>query len=112
MTRLTPMLALATLTIPLMWMTGRRLYKDFTAPPAHPEATPQQLHDHLKVKAYFLVEGFTGGGLPVQLEFPTLYTVLHVGEGFKMRYRTRGYAWTPMTDSHLSHAVQVLLLSE
>lgn len=112
MARFIPVLVLGTLAAASAVWGLYRLYQDLTKPPKHPEATTQQLLDHLKVKAYFLVEGFTRQPLPVQLDFPTLHTVIHVGEDFQMRYKTKGYTWTPLTDPSLSHAVQFLLLSE
>lgn len=106
-----PLTFIAILAALALWAMWRSFFGKSAQDPSWPEATTEQLLAHLGVNAYWLVEGPYGEPFPVQLDFPTLRTTLHVTADFNMRMMTKGYSWRPVECTLLRHNVQTILLS-
>lgn len=107
-----PLIFLAVLAGLCVWAIVRSIRQSLGKPPTWPEATQEQVREHFRVKAYWENPGPCGEALPVELEFPTLRTTLHINSEWKMRTKTHGYDWRPVTDPLFMNCVQTALLSE
>lgn len=88
-----------------------RIIRSLPPKPCCPEPSPRELLQHLQERKFYTVEGFAWG-LPLQIHFPGLSTVLHVHEDWCLRMKTQGHGWTPVVDAYLSHTLQRMILSD
>ena len=108
MVRYIPLVLMCLVGGALAWAAVRWLRP---SKPTWPEASFDQLLAHFNVEAFQEIPGFCYDPLPVQLEFPTLRTVMHIDLDMRMRVKTTGYDWRPLDHPILHAAVQRHLLS-